>query len=212
MARQLAEGDKAGLAQSYGQAVRLLVILAAPAAAAATFYADWAVGLVYGAEYQPAGAVLMILGWGWVLFFINAPIGNILAASNLMPKFVPWAAANIGLNVVLNLVLIPVYGALGAASATLICETTSLVIQLVFGRRVLGFWPPLAGQLWRPGLAGAAMLALLFTTGKMLHPLAGLALGLVVYGAVLIACRGLTGADLSLLRAVAARWAGRDIG
>ncbi|MBW1713100.1 MAG: flippase, partial [Deltaproteobacteria bacterium] len=157
MSRQMAAGEMSGLLASYSQAVRLLMIVALPAAAAGWFFSGWVVRLFFGPAYAQAGPVLVILALSWVLFFINAPVGNILAASNLMPKFVPWAAANTALNVVLNLWLIPLYSAVGAALATLVCELTGLIIQLFFARRVFPFWPPLAGLVLRPALPGAVL-------------------------------------------------------
>ena len=113
MSRQLIDGDLVGLLVSYRQAVRLLLLVAVPAAAAMIFFAGWTMSLFFGQDYAGAGPVLLVLGLSWILFFINAPLGNLLAASKLMPRFLPYAAANTGLNIGLNFWLIPPDGGLG---------------------------------------------------------------------------------------------------
>ena len=211
MARQLATGEMNGLLVSYKQAVRLLVIVGLPAAVAATFYSVWVMGLFFGPAYAGSGGILMLLGWSWILFFINAPLGNLLAASNLMPKFVPFAAANTGLNIGLNFWLIPAYGAMGAAAATLACEVLGLVIQLFFVRRILTFWPPLGSLVARPALAGAGAFAFWLIPGvRFWNPILSLAAGVVVYLIIVIAVKGATIEDWRLLRRSAALWRGTE--
>lgn len=204
MSRQLAGDDRAGLSRTYGQAVRLLTLASAPAAAAMIFYGGRLTTGLFGAEYGPSGPVLTVLGLSWLLFFVNAPIGNVLAASGLMAKFVPWAAANIGLNVVLNLVLIPPFGAVGAAGATLICEAVSLVIQLVFGRKILGWWPPLFTAAARPLIGGLVAAGIWLLLADRLNPWLSLAIGLAGYLIVVIVIGGLTKDDFRFVRRLAA--------
>jgi len=204
MARQLAAGERGALAASFSQAVRFLVILALPAAVAMTFYAPWLMDLFFGQAYVQAAGVLTVLGWSWIFFFINAPVGNLLAASDLMPRFVPWAAANTGLNIGLNFWLIPPYGPAGAAAATLISEITSLGIQIVFARRILQAWPRLPALMARPGLAAAVLFGFWALPWRgWLNPWLSLALGLGVYVAALLAFRGLSREDRRLFRRLA---------
>ena len=99
-----------------------------------------------------------------------------------MPRFVPFAAANTALNVVLNFFLIPAHGAVGAVIATLVCEVSGLVIQFCFAWKILAGRPPLAALLIRP--AGAGVLLFLFWSWgpvASLSPWLSLALGGVLY-------------------------------
>ena len=100
MSRQLARQENQGLIVSHSRAIHLLALVGLPAAVGGWIYADWLTGLFYyGPDYGPAGPVLALLSLGWVLFFfINIPLGNLLAASAMMSKFIPFAAVNTGLE------------------------------------------------------------------------------------------------------------------
>ena len=206
MSRQLAAREMDGLLISHNQTLKLMGLIAMPAAAAGWRFSPWLVDLFFGPAYAPAGPVLALLSLAWVLFFINIPLGNLLAASNLMPKFVPWAAANTGLNVVLNLFLIPLWGAAGAVAATLVCEVVGLAVQYHFARRILEVRPPLAVHFLRPAAAAAIVLALWTWVDAHIFPeWLLLGLGLLLYAGLVVAFRGVTGQDWKFLRRVAAR-------
>jgi O-antigen/teichoic acid export membrane protein len=96
-----------------------------------------------------------------------------------------WAAlASLVVNVGLNLLLIPVYGYLGAAFATVLTEAVLFVMGWLLTRRYLRPVPVLRLS-WRVILAGALM-------GAVLLPFRGatehwMVLGLVLLGALLYA-------------------------
>lgn len=82
--------------------------------------ASWLVVLLYGAEFEAAGAVLAVLAWAGPLVAVAAPRGlwltNESLARHALLSNVIAATANVGLN----LMLIPEYGPLGAAYATVL--------------------------------------------------------------------------------------------
>jgi len=87
------------------------------------FWAAPLISLLFGSEYLPAVALLQIQVWVGVVFATRQLIHKYLLAEGMY-----WGSALINLtgafcNVGLNLVLIPRYGAEGAAWATLISYT-----------------------------------------------------------------------------------------
>ncbi len=97
------------------------------------FWAAPLITLLFGREYLPAASLLQILVWAGVVFATRQLIHKYLLAEGLY-----WGSALINLmgavsNVALNLVLIPRYGAEGAAWATLISYTLAplLIAPLV---------------------------------------------------------------------------------
>ena len=206
IARQLHDGLIDRLLAGYGRAVRLLTIVALPAALMTLFFGGWIMNLFFGSDFASSGPVLTVLGLSWIMAFINAPLGAILASSTMMGRFAPWIAANTGLNVLLNWWLIPVHGPVGAAGATLICEITGLVMQYWFARRVCGQWPPLVGPVLRPLLASAG-LALVWglTAGAAGWEWLTLPCGLVAYLILLFLVKGLSGQDWRTARRIFAR-------
>jgi O-antigen/teichoic acid export membrane protein len=94
-----------------------------------------AVHLVFGAEYLPAVPAFLVLAGALVFLGINTIYSNFLASTGL-PWFTVglWGSVTV-LNVVLNLVMIPKQGIMGAALASLACYALALVIQYLYARR-----------------------------------------------------------------------------
>ncbi len=84
--------------------------------------------LIYGEVFFPSIAMLNVLSWAILLFFINFLLSNILITSG-REGVNSWnlVGATV-LNIILNLVWIPQYGAIGAAWATLFCEVALIAV------------------------------------------------------------------------------------
>lgn len=78
------------------------------------------VGWLFGEAFRPAGPVLSVLAWMPVWVFLNAARQKWLSAENALKAGMAVEAAACALNVLGNLLLIPRYGALGAAAASLL--------------------------------------------------------------------------------------------
>jgi O-antigen/teichoic acid export membrane protein len=81
-----------------------------------------------GAEYQGASSVLMIHIWTAVLIFIDAPVNQYLLATYRQSQLVFKSLVILSLNFGLSLILIPRYGAQGAAWSTLIAQTSVVLL------------------------------------------------------------------------------------
>jgi O-antigen/teichoic acid export membrane protein len=124
----------------------------------------------------------------------------------------PWLTLGAGLlNILANLLLIPRYGALGAAGAALAANGALAVVAFWRGRQQL-HWP--LPRRWI-GLAAAALLALAALHTLLPAPqgvwavagaFAGYMLGyLALCAAGLFAARGFFAAELDFLRTIASR-------
>lgn len=101
-----------------------------------TFLSDWLILLLYGQPYQAAGQVLMIHVWAAVFVFIGVSFGQYLLVENF--TLVAFQRTLLGAvsNVLLNLWLIPLYGMLGAAIATLLAQFVANYGYDMFDRRL----------------------------------------------------------------------------
>ena len=83
--------------------------------------------IVFGDEFFPSIAVLNILSGAIFLFFLNFLLSNLLISSG-RETINTWnlVGATV-LNIILNLALIPQYGAIGAAWSTLFCEAVLIL-------------------------------------------------------------------------------------
>jgi O-antigen/teichoic acid export membrane protein len=93
--------------------------------------------LVFGTRYGDAAAPLTVLAVATVLIAPAGVLGTALVAvGNLRPVAIQ-VGASLVVNVVVLVLLVPSQGALGAAAATLACETVALVLLACTAARSL---------------------------------------------------------------------------
>ena len=98
----------------------LMVLLSLCLALPMTFMASDIVIVAFGREYEAAGEVLASHIWSSIFAFLGVASGKWLLAENRQILALQRTALGLLMNVVLNIFLIPSYGAVGAAWATLI--------------------------------------------------------------------------------------------
>ena len=102
------------------QMFRTIVILLAPIPVMLLVLAEPIINLLYGAEFEEAVPTLQILGWGVLLSFLSVGLHRILLATN-KDKVALWVSViATGLNLFVGIILIPEFGATGAAFASLV--------------------------------------------------------------------------------------------
>ena len=87
---------------------------------------------LYGPEYVLAGPALAISIWALFAVFVKEAVSNYLINENLTKIVFVTAFLGAVSNVVLNLILIPLYGINGAALATVISYLLAAYLGLVF--------------------------------------------------------------------------------
>jgi PST family polysaccharide transporter len=172
-----------------GETYRFLLLIAFAACALVTPVAAPVIELFYGRQYLPTANLLIVLIWSEVPVFFAVALANVLVAKG-MQKYTPYGAiAGAIVNMLLNLALIPQYGALGASWATVISYSIAGIFSLLFisgirplvllGMRI-AFWPfVLAIGIttglkyiavvfwWKLVLAGTAFFAGAWVTGSV---------------------------------------------
>jgi O-antigen/teichoic acid export membrane protein len=89
---------------------------------------------LFGPDYRQVGTVLAILLCTGPLVFVTSLLANYAITLGRLPLLIRLAVILVTLNIGLNVILIPTHGTLGAAIATLICETASMCM-LIYGLR-----------------------------------------------------------------------------
>jgi len=84
-----------------------------------TFSSGFIMGNLFGIDYTGSEKVLAIHIWAGVIVFYGVSRGRWIIAQNLQRKAIIVHVTGVVLNIVLNTYLIPMYGAKGAALATL---------------------------------------------------------------------------------------------
>jgi O-antigen/teichoic acid export membrane protein len=140
--------------------VSLLLCIGLPASLLIAFRAEDVARLVFGPAYLPAALPLRLVIWVVPILFGYVPVVTALFVHDQQRLVLYVLLANLALALLLDALLIPPYGALGASVATLIVEAGGLAGYLWLARRArLGIvW---MRGLWRPALLCVPLLALL---------------------------------------------------
>jgi O-antigen/teichoic acid export membrane protein len=98
----------------------LMALLAYAVAIPVSFIAQWLVVALYGEAYARAGMMLIVLTWASLFMNLEYARSAFLNTMNLNRIYLIAVVTGGILNVILNYILIPRYGGMGAAIASLI--------------------------------------------------------------------------------------------
>jgi len=103
----------------------LMAMISVGVALAMTFLSMLIVTSLFGEAYSEAGPVLAIHVWAAVFVFLGVASSQWFLAENLQILSFQRTALGAVVNVILNLWLIPLYGVVGAALATVFAQATA---------------------------------------------------------------------------------------
>jgi O-antigen/teichoic acid export membrane protein len=124
IARLYSAGDIEHLQRIVTWSVRGVVAIALPVSLVFIFWGAPLLGSIYGESYREASMALVVLSIGQLFNACMGPVGLILNMTGHEQETIKGVVVATGLNVVLAVVLIPLFGVLGAAAAA----GTSLVV------------------------------------------------------------------------------------
>ena len=162
---------------------RPLLALGLPLTVGTFVLADDLVALLFGPAFAGAAPLLRLLILGTLpLFWVNVANHALIAGDRVWALVSVYALSAV-VNVVGNLLLIPRWGAGGAAVATIACEWLNLVLVVRLLRGAFGVTVSAAG-LWRYAAATGGML-LAASLGRPLGVVPAIALAAIAYAAAL---------------------------
>lgn len=193
----LVNADRAEIERLVNRAVYVLTCVGAPLAVGAIVLNHEIVLLLAGPKFLAAATPLAILAVSLPITFVQTAIGITCLAVDRFRPLVAVGLVVLGVNVLVNLAMIPWLGPSGAA-VTLVCtEFVSLIGTSIVFSRLTGIRADFVG-LWRPILAACCVLGLVALRQPVLAHLGtigaliiGGALVGVLYGAALFVLRGL---------------------
>jgi O-antigen/teichoic acid export membrane protein len=95
--------------------------------------------LVFGQQYTVGGLTLGILMLSILASFPNIVLTNVIFSKNLQRTFIAATSIGVAVNIVLNLVLITRYGAIGAALSVGITQMLIMIINWQKLKKVISF-------------------------------------------------------------------------
>ena len=148
--------DKELLRDIFNRSLRYLIILAAPIGLGTYLLAPRIIQFVYGEGFSNSASALKILIWAEVVVFVNFLGGQLLNVIDKQNAYTKIIGITAGVNILLNVILIPKYTYIGASVATLLCEVVVFILIYQTIRRFF-IKVNLLPLLWRPILGSIGM-------------------------------------------------------
>lgn len=98
----------------------LMVLISVIAALTISLAATDMISIIYGSQYKEAGLVLALHSWTSIFVFLGVASGKWFIMENKQMLYLQRSMIGAFVNIALNIIMIPLWGAVGAAVATLI--------------------------------------------------------------------------------------------
>ncbi|MBW6511778.1 MAG: oligosaccharide flippase family protein [Desulfuromonadaceae bacterium] len=132
-----AHQDRKFFYRVYRQGNLAMLFLGVIAMVSIWLLAPWGVVFLFSETYQEATNLLMVLSVSAPIIFVASSVGATLVTQEHMMIKVKCMGVVAGVNIFLNILLIPIYGALGAAIATIFSNCILLSIYYYFAEKVV---------------------------------------------------------------------------
>jgi O-antigen/teichoic acid export membrane protein len=105
-----------------------MVMISLAVAIGVTLVSTWVMTLLFGEAYRAAGPILSIHVWAGIFVSLGVASSGWFLSENLQRFALVKAIIGMCLNIGLNFILIPRYGAIGSAVATIISQMSGAVV------------------------------------------------------------------------------------
>lgn len=137
---QAKERDEGLYVRRMQRLFRLMTAISLAIAVPMTFLSEWVVVTLFGQGFAAAAPVLAIHIWAALFVFLGVAQGPWDLAENLTRLALFRISSGAFINVVLNVFLIPAYGAVGAAVATVVSQAFAAVFLNVVHVKTRGIF------------------------------------------------------------------------
>lgn len=140
LAAAWARKDHAALRSTFIGSLRLMAAISFPIAAGFSALAPRIIPFVYGRAYLAAVPPFVVLPWVLIPIFLDFPVGSLLNATHRAHLKTIAMVGTMCINVILNVVLVPSLGPVGAAWSAVFSFWALFLIGLYFTRNDAGTW------------------------------------------------------------------------
>jgi len=195
------------LRKTYSSVAKWIFTIVFPGFLLMVLFSERIINILFGVEYVSGSTALGILAFGVLITAMVGPAASVIGAYG-KTKIIMWCSFfGASVNVVLNLVLIPVYGMNGAAVATGFSLALITVLHLIFAYRIGGV-QPFRWSYVKPLFAAVIAVAVVYGITQYVIgvSLISLVVMLFVFGllyfVLLLVMKGFDEADLVVMRAI----------
>ena len=184
---KLAVGAPDKFERLYQQSFKLLFLIGVPIALTLSILSEWIVRLAYGAQFLPAAQGLQLLAPTMLFLFVTSTFPYLFIALGRQGLYTFSTGFCLVVNILLDVILIPSYGFLGACIGTLVAEMSLFAMGTVFLAR-LGYRLHFVSAIWKPLVSGSILGLILYgvSGASALWIIVGSASGCLLYVALLV--------------------------
>ncbi len=122
-------GDKSAFERKNRQLYAIVIYVSIFVAILFALFGKYAVVLLYGKQYEPAAMPLSIISWYTIFSYLGVARNAWIVCNNKQKYLKYMYFSAVVINIFLNFIFIPIWGASGAAFASLITQiSTSIVL------------------------------------------------------------------------------------
>lgn len=199
-----AEGSTDEMHRIYQVVTKWIFMVTLPIFLVVALFPDMTITVTFGSEYMEGGTALTLLAVAYFSHAIAGPNANTLTSIG-RTRIIMWDNVGVAvLNFVLNLLLIPPYGYLGAGAATAISYVLLNLLYSTQLYRETGIHPFSAG-LVRPGIVAAILVAVVHWVTRTFFLITVpvlvvmFAVFMVLYGVVILRFGGVEEEEVTLV-------------
>lgn len=178
--------DRERLTQLFQDALRYMLLISIPIVVGIAVLAKDLVMLVYTSSYLPAVLPLQIMIFSLLFTFLNFLLGALLNACDREKTQTGLIGTVMVINIILNIILIPLYGAVGAAIAALAGNGLLTVFSLFVVPNIIHLNArKITRIVFQTVFAAVIMGAGVFFAGKYTNVIIAVVVGVVMYPGML---------------------------
>lgn len=191
--------SSAGLKLLYERSFKYLYIIGIPISVGLYFLSGRIIYFFYGESYSDSIIALQIISWYLFIKFLNFHLGIVLSSIDQQGKRMLAQGITAGFNVLLNLLLIPAIGYVGAAWSTFATEIFLFALYYWHVTKSMHFYN-FARILPKPAVAAAVMFLVIRFSGLGL--IATIAVSAAAYFAALAALKSFDREDFIIIKSI----------
>ncbi len=198
--------SKEALEKSYELSFKYMMSIIIPIAVGTSILTEPIILSIYGVNFLPSASVLGFLIWAAVFTFAGIVHYNLLISANQQKLAFSLTSTSAILNVILNIILIPRYGFIGAGIATLISYAWGFPLAY-FLSQTRPYMKSLFKSSLRPLFSSLVMgLYVVYAYYSLnFHLLLIIGIAAIFYLIILFIVNGITKEDLALFKTILRR-------
>lgn len=197
LASKLFVQSKLKMKKLLSESLRIMIVVSIPLAIGISILAEKIILLFYGDSYTGSIIALRVLIWSIIPTFLHYILGLFIVSTNNEKKGMIYTGICASCNILINLILIPRYGLLGAAFATILTELLLLILSYKLLKKIFNNIN-IFKLIYKPIISGLLLSSIYFI--KQLNIFLLIVIGAIIYIGTLYLLKDIKKEDIILIK------------